>query len=144
MWVVSGIIISSLETAGSTIIKSGSSSSEGSNKSSIIASVGILKSKNGSIFFMSLIMSLDVSIMSPLSLLSKISSSIQMSSVTKFWKGLFLSTMSSTKSITSVCFFCSAAASFILSYSAFNLANYSFVACVSISVSSAVFTWGDT
>ena len=51
-------------------------SAGGSNKSSIIADVGTLKSKNGSESFMSAIMSLDVSIMSAGSLLLKRSSSM--------------------------------------------------------------------
>ena len=49
-------------------------SAAGSNKLSIIADVGTLKFKNGSEAFMSTIMSLDVSIMSAGSLLSKRSS----------------------------------------------------------------------
>lgn len=53
-----------------------SESSVGSNKSLIISDAGIQKSQNGSYSFMSLVMSLDMSIMSPGSLLSKRSSSI--------------------------------------------------------------------
>ena len=83
--------MSKSEIAVSAIISSCSlsESSVGSNKSSIISDVGIQKSQNGSYSFMSLVMSLDVSIISPGSLLSKRSSSVQMSSVLKFRKGFF-------------------------------------------------------
>lgn len=75
-----------------------------------MVSVGLepvtVKSINGSVFiFVSFIMSLETSIIVSVSLFSKRSSSIQISSVPIFLKGFLSSTISSVGSITSVCFF---------------------------------------
>ena len=72
--------------------------------------------------------------MASLSLLSNKLSSIQMSSVLIFLKGLSSSKMSSINLIVSSSFFCLAAASFTASNCCFNLSNSSFMACVSVSM----------
>lgn len=83
-----------------------------------------LKSMNGSFFcFVSFILSLETSVMVSVLLLSNRSSSMQIYSVPISLKGFFLSTISSLKSITSICFFSSVGALFALSNSCFNLAN---------------------
>ena len=123
-------------------------SSDGISVSSsiVIVSMGDLKSSSimsakGS--FTSLI-SFEISLMSCLSSLSNSLSSIQMSYVSIFLRGLFSSKILSIKLVESSCNFCSVTALLTLSNSYFGLWNSLSMACDSVSIVWASLFGGST
>ena len=128
----------------SSIVTSSSVKLTLSKISDIICSVSTLKSRKGSFLLVSFRMTFEISIVSLVSFLSNISSSIHMSSVPKFWNRLLSSITSSIRPVIFCCFFYSVATSLISSYFVLRSIKLSSTKAVSVSISSAVWSWVGT